>query len=77
VLLLDIGLGGMTGYDVAKQLRSDATQAGLRIIALTGFGQEDDRRRSKEAGFDHHVVKPVDPDELQRLLAEAVAPAPT
>jgi PAS domain S-box-containing protein len=73
VILLDIGLGGMTGYDVAKQLRADASQEGLRLIALTGFGQEEDRRRSKEAGFDAHVVKPVDPDELQRLLAEATA----
>jgi PAS domain S-box-containing protein len=71
VVLLDIGLGGMTGYDVAKRLRADPSQSGLRLIALTGFGQEDDRKRSKEAGFDAHLVKPVDPDELQRLLAAA------
>jgi PAS domain S-box-containing protein len=71
VVLLDIGLGGMTGYDVARQLRADPGQNGVRIIALTGFGQEEDRRRSKEAGFDAHLVKPVDPEKLQQLLATA------
>ncbi len=75
VALLDIGLGGMTGYDVAKQLRADPATADMRLIALTGFGQEEDRRRSIEAGFDAHLVKPVDPEELQQLLAAAVAPA--
>ena len=73
IVLLDIGLGGMTGYDVARRLRADPSQDGVRIIALTGFGQEDDRQRSKEAGFDAHLVKPVDPDELQRILAESTA----
>jgi PAS domain S-box-containing protein len=76
VVLLDIGLGGMTGYDVARTLRAEPSQDGVRIIALTGFGQEDDRRQSREAGFDAHLVKPVDPEELQRLLAEAVAGTP-
>ncbi len=71
VILLDIGLGGMTGYDVARQLRADPGQNGVHLIALTGFGQEDDRRRSQEAGFDDHLVKPVDPDTLQQLLAAA------
>jgi CheY-like chemotaxis protein/two-component sensor histidine kinase len=71
IILLDIGLGGMTGYDVARQLRADSTQVGVRLIALTGFGQEEDRRRSHEAGFDAHLVKPVDPEALQRLLAAA------
>jgi PAS domain S-box-containing protein len=77
VVLLDIGLGGMTGYDVARRLRAEPSQDGVRLIALTGFGQEDDRRQSREAGFDAHLVKPVDPEELQRLLAEAVAVGPT
>jgi CheY-like chemotaxis protein len=71
VVLLDIGLGGMTGYEVAGHLRHEPGLDGVRLIALTGFGQEEDRRRSKEAGFDHHVVKPVDPDTLRGLLAEA------
>ncbi|HEY1376537.1 MAG TPA: ATP-binding protein [Gemmataceae bacterium] len=75
VALLDIGLGGMTGYDVAKQLRADPATADTRLIALTGFGQEEDRRRSAEAGFDAHLVKPVDPEELQQLLAATAAPA--
>jgi PAS domain S-box-containing protein len=70
VALLDIGLGGMTGYEVAEHLRREPGLEGTRLIALTGFGQEEDRRRSQEAGFDHHLVKPVDPEELQRLLAE-------
>jgi PAS domain S-box-containing protein len=73
IVLLDIGLGGMTGYEVAQRLRADPSLDGVRIIALTGFGQEDDRKRSKEAGFDAHLVKPVDPDELQRLLAATTA----
>jgi signal transduction histidine kinase/CheY-like chemotaxis protein len=71
VVLLDIGLGGMTGYDVARTLRADPEHAGVRLIALTGFGQEEDRRRSHEAGFDAHLVKPVDPEMLQQLLAES------
>jgi PAS domain S-box-containing protein len=77
IALLDIGLGGMTGYDVARRLRADPSLNGVRLIALTGFGQDDDRRRSMEAGFDAHLVKPVDPDELQKILAEAVAVAVT
>jgi signal transduction histidine kinase/CheY-like chemotaxis protein len=72
VVLLDIGLGGMNGYEVAMRLRREPGLEGTRLIALTGFGQEEDRRRSKEAGFDHHLVKPVDPEDLQRLLAEEV-----
>jgi CheY-like chemotaxis protein len=75
VALLDIGLGGMTGYDVAQRLRADPATADTRLIALTGFGQEEDRRRSQEAGFDAHLVKPVDPEELQHLLAATAAPA--
>jgi PAS domain S-box-containing protein len=71
VVLLDIGLGGMSGYEVAEQLRREPGLEAMRLIALTGFGQEEDRRRSQEAGFHHHLVKPVDPEELQRLLAEA------
>jgi signal transduction histidine kinase/integral membrane sensor domain MASE1/CheY-like chemotaxis protein len=67
--LLDIGLpDGMDGYEVARRLR--ALEAGPRVlIALTGFGQEEDQRRSREAGFSHHLVKPVDPRELEQLLA--------
>ena len=68
VVLLDIGLAGMDGWEVARQLRKDPSATGPYIIAVTGYGQEDDRRRSAEAGIDLHLVKPVDPLELQEIL---------
>jgi signal transduction histidine kinase/ActR/RegA family two-component response regulator len=69
VVLLDIGLPGMDGYQVAGRLRSHHHLRDALLVALTGYGQETDRRRSAAAGFDHHLVKPVDLGELQRLLA--------
>ena len=60
VVLLDIGLPDMDGYELARQLRTDPALAEMTIIAVTGYGQEEDRRRSEEAGFNHHLVKPVD-----------------
>ncbi|HEY3319089.1 MAG TPA: PAS domain S-box protein [Planctomycetota bacterium] len=70
VVLCDIGLpGGMDGYDVARAIRADREMASTYLIALTGYGQEDDRRKAREAGFDHHLTKPADPDSLERLLA--------
>jgi CheY-like chemotaxis protein len=68
LVLLDIGLPGMSGYDVARALRGDASLAGVVLVALTGWGAEDDRRKAKEAGFDHHLTKPVDLDVLQDML---------
>jgi PAS domain S-box-containing protein len=68
IVLLDIGLPGMDGYEVARLLRQNPTTANTTIIALTGYGQEEDRRRSKEAGIDHHLTKPVDLDVLQNLV---------
>lgn len=68
VVLLDIGMPGIDGYEVARRLR--ATRAAVRIIAVTGWGQEADRQRSREAGFDIHLVKPVDPQELLRAMRE-------
>ena len=67
VVLLDIGLPGIDGYEVAQRLRRDQGYCGL-LIALTGYGQDEDRRRSEEAGFDHHLTKPVDPEVLRALL---------
>jgi PAS domain S-box-containing protein len=67
VLFLDIGLPGMTGYDVARTLRGEGFQDEL-IIAVSGYGQPDDRRRSREAGFDHHLVKPIDRAAVVRAL---------
>lgn len=68
VVLLDLGLPGMDGYEVCRRLRLSGF-AGVRIIAMTGWGQERDRRRSEEAGFDTHTVKPVDIAQLEQLLA--------
>ncbi len=71
VVLLDIGLPGMNGYEVARRLREQPELAGTLLVALTGYGQEEDRQRCREAGFQHHLVKPVDPPVLMRLLARA------
>jgi signal transduction histidine kinase len=69
VVLCDLGLPGMNGYEVASALRRDPATAATRLIALTGYGGEEDRRRSHEAGFDVHLTKPVDPGLLRRLLS--------
>ncbi len=69
VVLLDLGLPRMDGYEVARRLRSQPGAAPLFLVALTGWGQAEDRRRTREAGFDCHLVKPVDAAELQNLLA--------
>jgi PAS domain S-box-containing protein len=68
IILLDIGLPGMSGYEVAQQLRAEPSTASLIIAALTGYGQESDRRRSFEYGFDYHLTKPADPQSLESLL---------
>ena len=68
VVLLDIGLPDTDGYTVGRVIR-EKLGAGIRIVALTGYGQRTDRSRSAEAGFDVHLVKPVNPDELSRVLA--------
>jgi PAS domain S-box-containing protein len=68
LVLLDIGLPKLNGYDAARQIRDQSWGKDMILVALTGWGQDDDRRRSREAGFDHHLVKPVDPDALVRLL---------
>ncbi len=69
VILLDIGLPGMDGYEVARRLRANDAFRAARLIAMTGWGQDADRERSREAGFDLHLVKPVDPAELRKVLA--------
>jgi PAS domain S-box-containing protein len=71
VVLLDIGLPGMDGYEVASMLRHDGCCDGAVFIAISGYGQDEDRRRSKEAGFDHHLVKPIDNNALLTLLSQA------
>ncbi|MEO8178827.1 MAG: PAS domain S-box protein [Deltaproteobacteria bacterium] len=69
VVVLDLGMPGLDGYEVADRVRRDPDLCDLTLIALTGWGQEQDRRRSREAGFDHHLVKPVDLEALKTLLA--------
>jgi signal transduction histidine kinase len=68
VVLCDLGLPGMDGYEVAAELRRDPETASAKLIAVTGYGRDEDRRRSKEAGFDLHLTKPVDPGRLRELL---------
>ena len=69
VILLDIGLPRLNGYEVARKIREQPWGQAVVLVALTGWGQEEDRRRSREAGFNHHLTKPVDPLALTRLLA--------
>ncbi len=70
--LLDIGMPDMSGYEVAQALRGQSWAEGIFLVALTGWGQDADRRRAIEAGFDHHLIKPVDPDKLAELIAKNV-----
>ena len=74
MIVLDIGLPKMSGYEVARQLRQQAWGNDLVLVALTGWGQEEDRRRSQQAGFDYHFVKPVDIEDLKRVLWDAKTP---
>jgi len=69
VILLDIGMPGMSGYDVARRLREQPATRDVLLLAMTGWGQDEDRRKSREAGFDEHLVKPLDPLLLKDLLA--------
>lgn len=71
VTLLDIGMPKLNGYDVCRRIRQQAWGKGMLLIALTGWGQEDDKRQALEAGFDHHMTKPVDPAALEKLLARS------
>lgn len=70
VILLDIGLPGMDGYEVARRLKEERELADVLIIAVTGYGQDEDRKRSSSAGIDYHLVKPIDHEVLVTLLAE-------
>jgi two-component system CheB/CheR fusion protein len=69
VVLCDLGLPEMDGFEVARALRADPATAGCPLVAITGYGEEEDRRQAAAAGFEHHLVKPVDPDRLFELLA--------
>jgi CheY-like chemotaxis protein len=69
VALIDIGLPGIDGYTLARLARRQPETSGIQLVALTGYGQDEDRRRALAAGFDLHVTKPVDPITLRDLLA--------
>lgn len=71
VVFLDIGLPGIDGYEVARQLRSRSEGQQLTLVALTGYGQASDRQKSAEAGFDHHLVKPARLDQIREILTNA------
>jgi len=60
----------MSGYDLARRLRAEPQLAGITLVAVTGWGQDEDQRHSKEAGLDHHLTKPVDPRTVQAMVAE-------
>jgi DNA-binding response OmpR family regulator len=68
VVLLDLGMPGMDGLETARRLRAADHSAGLFLVAVTGWGQERDRRQTRDAGFDAHLVKPVDLDQLNALI---------
>jgi CheY-like chemotaxis protein len=75
VVLLDIGLPGLDGYEVAKRIREQPALQNAVLIAMTGYGQEKDRQRSQEAGFDHHLIKPADFAKVKQILATVAAKA--
>jgi CheY-like chemotaxis protein len=72
VVFLDIGLPQLDGFEVAQRLRADSGLGRTRIVAVTGYGQDEDRRRSQAVGIDIHLTKPVDPIVLQRLLVSDI-----
>jgi CheY-like chemotaxis protein len=75
IVLVDIGLPGFDGYEVARRIRSEPAGRDVLLVALTGYGQAEDRRAAENAGFDRHVVKPVEPPDLFALLARSAGKA--
>jgi CheY-like chemotaxis protein len=77
VILMDIGLPEINGFEVCRRIRAEEWGGAMTIVAVSGWGRDEDRRKSRDAGFDHHLVKPVDYDTLIRLLSEPPPGAPT
>lgn len=69
-MILDIGMPGITGDQVAREIRREPWGANVLMVAVTGWGQPEDKERASAAGFDHHLTKPVDPDRMEQLLVE-------
>jgi CheY-like chemotaxis protein/two-component sensor histidine kinase len=76
VVLLDVGLPGMDGCELARRLRAEPSTTKAILVALTGYGRDEDRQQTRDAGCDRHLVKPVEPDELRTLLASVPADVP-
>lgn len=76
LVLLDVGMPRMDGYEACRRLREQPWGAAIRVVAVTGWGQEHDRRRSQQAGFDQHLVKPVAPTEIADILGAAAPRGP-
>ena len=74
VALLDIGMPKLNGYEVAQRIRAAPWGQSMMLVAVTGWGQSEDKRRAHEAGFDHHFTKPLDLDAFGAFLGEALAP---
>ncbi len=72
-MILDIGLPGMDGYEVAQRLRQEGEPDPPLLIAVSGYGQESDRQKARESGFAYHFIKPVDVDQFDRTLRESLA----
>jgi len=73
VVLLDIGLPNLDGYEVAARIRAEQDGAPIRLVAVTGWSRDDEPMRVKKAGFDHHLTKPVDPKRLESIIASMCA----
>lgn len=71
IALVDIGLPGLDGYQIAERLREDSANRGIYLVAVTGYGRKEDRERAYRAGFDAHVIKPIDPDKILSMLQSA------
>jgi PAS domain S-box-containing protein len=76
VILLDLGLPKLNGHDTCRRIRQEPWGQSICIVAVTGWGHDDDRLRSREAGFDHHLVKPIDPAALEQVLRDLAVPSP-
>jgi CheY-like chemotaxis protein len=75
IVLLDLGMPEMDGYEVARRIRQEPWGKDVMLVAVTGWGQEEHRQRTKEAGFDRHLTKPADPADIESLLAHSPAPS--
>ena len=73
VILMDLGMPKLNGFEACRRIREQPWGRGVVVVAQTGWGQEDDKRKSRDAGFDFHLVKPVDPAALEKMLAEMSA----